>query len=81
MSIIDFWLKAAGEAEALRHQVAYLEAAWLRAEADADYWYAQANNPEQALKLQERRAASSCNESETNGTIGTSEIDTPSAGR
>lgn len=59
MSIIDYWLKAAGEAEALQHQVAYLEAAWLRAEAEADYWYAQANNPEQALKLQASRATRS----------------------
>lgn len=43
--MLELWLRAAAEADALRQQLAYLEAAWLRAEADADYWYAQANNP------------------------------------
>ncbi|MDR7184627.1 hypothetical protein J2X85_001650 [Microbacterium trichothecenolyticum] len=42
--LIDFWMRAAAEADALRAQVAHLEQAWLRAEADADYWYFQANN-------------------------------------
>jgi len=43
-TIIDLWLEAAYEARALRAQVAYLEEAWLRAEADADYWYFQTCN-------------------------------------
>lgn len=42
--MLDMWLKAVVEVEALRAQLAYLEEAWLRAEADADYWYFQANN-------------------------------------
>jgi hypothetical protein len=42
--LIDLWLAAAHEAHALRAQLAYLEEAWLRAEADADYWYFQACN-------------------------------------
>lgn len=42
--LIDLWLEAAHEAHALRAQLAYLEEAWLRAEADADYWYFQACN-------------------------------------
>ena len=42
--LIDIWLQAAHEANALRAQLAYLEEAWLRAEADADYWYALACN-------------------------------------
>ena len=41
---IDLWLRAALEADALRAQLASLEEAWLRAEADADYWYFQACN-------------------------------------
>ncbi|MDR7113750.1 hypothetical protein J2X03_003650 [Microbacterium trichothecenolyticum] len=43
-TLIDLWLEAAQEAHALRAQLAYLEEAWLRAEADADYWYFQACN-------------------------------------
>jgi hypothetical protein len=43
-TLIDLWLQAAQEAHALRAQLAYLEEAWLRAEADADYWYFQACN-------------------------------------
>lgn len=42
--LIDLWLETAHEAHALRAQLAYLEEAWLRAEADADYWYFQACN-------------------------------------
>lgn len=42
---MELWLERAAEANALKAQVAHLEQAWLRAEADADYWYFQANNP------------------------------------
>lgn len=42
--LIDLWLESAQEAHALRAQLAYIEEAWLRAEADADYWYLQACN-------------------------------------
>ncbi|GAA2573897.1 MULTISPECIES: hypothetical protein [Microbacterium] len=42
--LIDLWLKSAYEVHALRAQLAYLEEAWLRAEADADFWYFQACN-------------------------------------
>ena len=41
---IDLWLEAAHQAYVLRAQLAYLEKDWLRAEADADYWYFQACN-------------------------------------
>lgn len=41
---IDLWLDAALQVDALQAQLAYLERAWLRAEADADYWYFQACN-------------------------------------
>lgn len=41
-SFVDFWLEAAGQVDAPQAQVGYLERAWLRAEADADYWYFQA---------------------------------------
>lgn len=41
-SFINLWLEAALHVDALQAQVAYLERAWLRAEADADYWYFQA---------------------------------------
>lgn len=40
-SFIDLWLEAALQVDALQAQVAYLERAWQRAEADADYWYFQ----------------------------------------
>ncbi|MBW9108976.1 hypothetical protein [Microbacterium ureisolvens] len=43
-TLIDLWLEAAHEAHSLHAQLAYLEEAWLRAEADADYWYFQACN-------------------------------------
>lgn len=52
--ILTLWLRAALEVAALRAQLAYLEAAWLRAEAAADYWYFEANNPDDARS---RRAA------------------------
>ena len=42
-TFMGLWLESALEADALRAQLAYLEEAWLRAEADADYWYFQAN--------------------------------------
>jgi hypothetical protein len=55
-TLIDLWLEAAHEAHALRAQLAYLEEAWLRAEADADYWYFQAcNDCEHAPHSQHRR--------------------------
>lgn len=41
-AFMDVWLEAAIRADALQAQLAHLEAAWLRAEADADYWYLQA---------------------------------------
>ena len=43
-TLIDLWLEAAHEAYALRAQLAHLEEAWLRAEADADFWYFHACN-------------------------------------
>ena len=43
-TLIDLWLEAVHEAHALRAQLAHLEEAWLRAEADADFWYFQACN-------------------------------------
>ncbi|MDR7110883.1 hypothetical protein J2X03_000739 [Microbacterium trichothecenolyticum] len=43
-TFMELWLEAAHEAYALRAQLAHLEDAWLRAEADADYWYIQACN-------------------------------------
>lgn len=48
------WLRAASEVTVLREQVAWLEQQWLRAELDADYWYFEANNPDEA---RERRRA------------------------
>lgn len=42
------WLDAAAEVRVLREHVAQLEQQWLRAELDADYWYFEANNPEEA---------------------------------
>lgn len=44
-TLFDLWRASACEAAALREQIAYLEAAWLAAEADADFWYFHANNP------------------------------------
>lgn len=38
-TMLDMWLKAAVEVEALRAQLAYLEETRRQAEADADYWY------------------------------------------
>ncbi|GAA0503979.1 hypothetical protein [Microbacterium aurantiacum] len=43
---MEMWLAGAVEITALRAQLEQLEQAWLRAEADANYWYAIANNPE-----------------------------------
>lgn len=51
---ITLWLRTAAEVTALRSQLAHLEALWLRAEAEADHWYFEANNPAEA---RERRAA------------------------
>ncbi|MGW9345877.1 hypothetical protein ACWGR3_30510 [Streptomyces albidoflavus] len=47
-AFLTLWLRAASEVDALRAQLAHLEAMWLRAEADADYWYFEANNPDEA---------------------------------
>jgi hypothetical protein len=49
--LLELWQESSREVAALREQLKYLEAAWLRAEADADYWYAQANNPERRANL------------------------------
>jgi hypothetical protein len=49
-----WWLDAAAEVRVLREHVAMLERQWLRAELDADYWYFEANNPDEA---RERRRA------------------------
>lgn len=54
MRVIDLWLNAAAEVDALRAQLEQLEALWLAAEADADFWYFEANNPDEA---RERRRA------------------------
>lgn len=43
-TLLELWVHAALEVDALRAQAGYLEESWLRAEADADYWYFQANN-------------------------------------
>ena len=51
-TLMDLWLEAALEADALRAQLGYLERAWLRAEADADYWYYQANNSQKHERTQ-----------------------------
>ena len=48
MTLLDLWLAAAAEASALRAQLAQLEAMWLEAEFDADFWYFEANNPDEA---------------------------------
>lgn len=51
---MQLWLNAAAEARVLREHAAWLEEQWLRAELDADYWYFEANNPDEA---RERRRA------------------------
>jgi hypothetical protein len=53
-TLLDLWLSATAERDALRAQLEHLQALWLRAEAEADHWYFEANNPEDA---RERRAA------------------------
>lgn len=45
---LDWWLESRLEVKALTAQLAVLEAAWLRAEADADFWYFEANNTDEA---------------------------------
>lgn len=45
---INLWLDARHEIWALQEHVKQLEAMWLRAEADADHWYFEANNPAEA---------------------------------
>lgn len=47
---MKIWLAGAVEITAIRAQLEQLEQAWLRAEADANYWYAIANNPELAAQ-------------------------------
>ena len=49
-AFMEMWLAGAVEITALRAQLEQLEQAWLRAEADANYWYAIANNPELAAR-------------------------------
>lgn len=45
---MTLWLNAAAEVTVLREHVAWLEQQWTRAETDADYWYFEANNPDEA---------------------------------
>lgn len=63
------WLTAAAEADALRAQLAHLEQAWLRAEADADYWYAIANNPTLAQQRHRELADTTCVDTRTARTL------------
>ena len=51
---INLWLEARHEVWALREHVKQLEAMWLRAEADADHWYFEANNPDEARERRTR---------------------------
>lgn len=51
---MTLWLRAASEVTVLREHVVWLEQQWLQAAADADYWYFEANNPDEA---RERRRA------------------------
>ncbi len=59
-TIMDLWLESARENTSLRAQLEQLEAAWLRAEADADYWYAIANNPDLEAQRHQALSDTSC---------------------
>ena len=59
-TLVELWQESSGEVWALREQVKYLEAAWLRAEFDADYWYFEANNPELARKRRAELTSTTC---------------------
>lgn len=48
MTLLELYTEKALEATALRAQLAELTRMWLRAEADADFWYFEANNAEDA---------------------------------
>lgn len=48
---MEMWLAGAVEITALCAQLEQLVQAWLPAEADANYWYAIANNPELAASV------------------------------
>lgn len=56
-TFLRWWLAARAEAEALRAQLAVLEAQWLAAEHAADYWYFEANNPEEAREARRQRTS------------------------
>lgn len=45
---LRWWLEAMAEVRALREHVGWLEEQWTRAELDADRWYFEANNPDEA---------------------------------
>lgn len=59
-TVWDLYYEAIAERAALRIQLEATTQLWLNAEADADHWYFEANNPAEARERKAQLADTTC---------------------